>query len=85
MDQYEHVRKYPLNVVLAALGFETFAVLRDKLSQDRLPAVSSFGWSVSDEQCRILAELTRACISACLLALSGELRRFAGTCERRRR
>lgn len=24
MDQYEHVRKYPLNVVLAALGFETF-------------------------------------------------------------
>lgn len=24
MDQYEHVRNYPLNVVLAALGFETF-------------------------------------------------------------
>jgi hypothetical protein len=23
-DAYEHVRKYPLNVVLAALGFETF-------------------------------------------------------------
>src|SRR4051812_46041839 len=23
-DQYEHVRRYPLNVVLAALGFETF-------------------------------------------------------------
>lgn len=23
-DAYEHVRKYPLNVVLAALGFATF-------------------------------------------------------------
>jgi len=24
MDQYEHVRRFPLNVVLASLGFETF-------------------------------------------------------------
>ena len=24
MDQHEHVRRYPLNVVLASLGFETF-------------------------------------------------------------
>ena len=24
MDSYDHVRRYPLNVVLAALGFETF-------------------------------------------------------------
>src|SRR4051812_15911789 len=23
-DQYEHVRRFPLNVVLASLGFETF-------------------------------------------------------------
>ena len=37
-----------------------FAVM--KFLQHGLPAVSCFGWSVSDEQCRILAELAKGVI-----------------------